>query len=118
MPKVPAQTLGWIAAAYTDEKSDKSSVAATHKSLVPAIVKCADHKEPDVRAAAIDALAAHHRASTTCSRLAEPCPTASSAAAAVDAVVSVPGICCGTWAGSSATSARLVWSSAPRVASS
>ncbi len=62
MPKVPAQTLGWIAAAYADEKSDKSSVAATHKSLVPAIVKCADHKEPDVRAAAIDALAAIGRA--------------------------------------------------------
>ena len=49
-----------IAAAAAE--SDKTAAAALHKTIVPAIVKCADHREPDVRAAAIDALAAVGRA--------------------------------------------------------
>ena len=60
MPKVRAQTMAWIAAAAAE--SDKTAAAALHKTIVPAIVKCADHREPDVRAAAIDALAAVGRA--------------------------------------------------------
>ena len=62
VPKVPAQTLGWLAAAADAPEFCKASAAAAHKALVPAMVKCADHKEPDVRAAAIEALAAIGRA--------------------------------------------------------
>ena len=61
-PKVPAQTLGWIAAAADAPECREAAAAAAHKALVPAVVRCADHKEPDVRAAAIEALAALGRA--------------------------------------------------------
>lgn len=61
-PKVPAQTLGWLAAAADAPEFCKATAAAAHKALLPAVVKCADHKEPDVRAAAIEALAALGRA--------------------------------------------------------
>jgi cytoskeleton-associated protein 5 len=61
-PKVPAQTLGWLAAAADAPEFCKATAAAAHKALLPAVVRCADHKEPDVRAAAIEALAALGRA--------------------------------------------------------
>ena len=56
-PKVPAQTLGWVKDTFS-KNPDKATAVSSHKFLLPAIVKAAEHKDKDVRAAVIDALAA------------------------------------------------------------
>ena len=56
MPKVPQQTLLWIA---TAAREMKTNTTATHaqRALLPGVLKCIDAANPDVRAAAIDAIA-------------------------------------------------------------
>ena len=52
------QTLRWVAAASVETKFEsKAAAAALHKTMLPALVKCADGKVPEVRAAALDAIA-------------------------------------------------------------
>ena len=60
MPKVPQQTLLWIA---TAAREMKTNTTATHaqRALLPGVLKCIDAANPDVRAAAIDAIAAGTR---------------------------------------------------------
>ena len=60
MPKVPQQTLLWIA---TAAREMKTNTTATHaqRALLPGVLKCIDAANPDVRAAAIDAIGAGAR---------------------------------------------------------
>ena len=60
MPKVPQQTMLWIAAACGEMKG--APAAAAQKALLPGVVKCTDAANPDVRAAALDAIAGMARA--------------------------------------------------------
>ena len=60
MPKVPQQTMLWIAAACGEMKG--APAAAAQKALLPGVVKCTDAANPDVRAAALEAIAGMARA--------------------------------------------------------
>ena len=46
-PKVPEQTLRWVAAA-SGELKGKAAAVALHKTLLPALVKCTDAATPEV----------------------------------------------------------------------
>ena len=57
-PKVPAQTCLWLAAAAQGFDKNQAADVASHKVLVPALVKCAEHKDKDVRACVLETLVA------------------------------------------------------------
>ena len=62
MPKVPQQTLLWIATAAREMKTNTTATTHAQRALLPGVLKCVDAANPDVRAAAIEAIAGLARA--------------------------------------------------------
>lgn len=62
VPKVAEQTLQWVALASGELLGGRAAALSLVKTLLPAVVKCADAATPDVRAAALEAIAGIARA--------------------------------------------------------